>query len=115
MKILVTGGLGFIGSHTAVELQNEGHEVVIVDNLSNSSKDVLDGITAITGKTPIFEEFDLREKAKVQDFFKKQYNAPKYPRNVIKYLYCRHANKLLQYIYIYSKVSSLVIEAEPAR
>ncbi|WP_306013744.1 MULTISPECIES: UDP-glucose 4-epimerase GalE [unclassified Allomuricauda] len=71
MKILVTGGLGFIGSHTAVELQNEGHEVVIVDNLSNSSKDVLDGITAITGKTPIFEEFDLREKAKVQDFFKK--------------------------------------------
>ena len=71
MKILVTGGLGFIGSHTAVELQNEGHEVIIVDNLSNSSKDVLDGITAITGKTPIFEEFDLREKAKVQDFFKK--------------------------------------------
>jgi UDP-glucose 4-epimerase len=71
MKILVTGGLGFIGSHTAVELQNEGHEVVIVDNLSNSSKDVLDGIIAITGKRPIFEEFDLREKSKVQDFFTK--------------------------------------------
>ncbi len=71
MKILVTGGLGFIGSHTVVELQNEGFEVVVVDNLSNSSKDVLQGIEAITGKQPIFEEFDLRDKKKVQDFFKK--------------------------------------------
>ena len=69
MKILVTGGLGFIGSHTVVELQNEGFEVVIVDNLSNSSKDVLKGIVSITGKEPIFEEMDLREKEKVNDFF----------------------------------------------
>jgi UDP-glucose 4-epimerase len=69
MKILVTGGLGYIGSHTVVELQNEGFEVVAVDNLSNSSKDVLEGIEAITGKKPIFEELDLREKTKVQDFF----------------------------------------------
>ena len=69
MKILVTGGLGFIGSHTVVELQNKGFEVVIVDNLSNSSKTVLDGIFNITGKTPIFEKLDLREKAAVQDFF----------------------------------------------
>ena len=71
MKILVTGGLGFIGSHTVVELQNKGFEVVIVDNLSNSSIDVLDGIEAITGEKPIFEEFDLREKSKVQAFFQK--------------------------------------------
>jgi UDP-glucose 4-epimerase len=71
MKILVTGGLGFIGSHTVVELQNEGFEVVIVDNLSNSSINVLDGIEAITGKKPIFEEFDLRDKSKVQAFFQK--------------------------------------------
>ena len=71
MKILVTGGLGFIGSHTVVELQNKGFEVVIVDNLSNSSINVLDGIEAITGKKPIFEEFDLRDKNKVQDFFQK--------------------------------------------
>ncbi|MBW8199573.1 UDP-glucose 4-epimerase GalE [Flagellimonas abyssi] len=71
MKILVTGGLGFIGSHTVVELQNEGFEVVIVDNLSNSSIKVLDGIEAITGKKPLFEEFDLRDKPKVQDFFQK--------------------------------------------
>jgi UDP-glucose 4-epimerase len=49
MKVLVTGGLGFIGSHTVVELQNEGFEVVIIDNLSNSSEDVLKGIVAIIG------------------------------------------------------------------
>ena len=71
MKILVTGGLGFIGSHTAVELQNEGFEVVIIDNLSNSSESVLNGIVAITGKTPVFENLDIREKAAVQNFFKK--------------------------------------------
>lgn len=69
MKILVTGGLGFIGSHTVVELQNEGFEVVIIDNLSNSSEKVMDGIVAITGKKPLFEKMDLREKAAVQDFF----------------------------------------------
>jgi UDP-glucose 4-epimerase len=72
MKILVTGGLGFIGSHTVVELQNQGFEVVIVDDLSNSSEEVLKGIVAITNKEPVFEKLDLREKGKVQDFFKKQ-------------------------------------------
>ncbi|WP_396595914.1 UDP-glucose 4-epimerase GalE [Dokdonia sp. R86516] len=69
MKILVTGGLGFIGSHTVVELQQIGHDVVIIDNCSNSSTEVLKGISNITGKTPLFEEFDLRDKSKVQDFF----------------------------------------------
>lgn len=69
MKILVTGGLGFIGSHTVVELQQIGYEVIIVDNCSNSSKNVLEGIQNITGKTVLFEEFDLRDKTKVQDFF----------------------------------------------
>ena len=71
MKVLVTGGLGFIGSHTVVELQNKGFEVVIIDNLSNSSEAVLKGIKAITGKNPLFEKLDLREKVSVQDFFKK--------------------------------------------
>jgi UDP-glucose 4-epimerase len=71
MKVVVTGGLGFIGSHTVVELQNEGFEVVAIDNLSNSSVDVLDGIEKITGKKPIFENIDLRDKSAVQDFFKK--------------------------------------------
>ena len=71
MKILVTGGLGFIGSHTVVELQNEGFEVIALDNLSNSSIDVLDGIKKITDKKPIFENIDLRDKLAVQNFFKK--------------------------------------------
>ena len=71
MKILVTGGLGFIGSHTVVELQNEGFEVIAIDNLSNSSIDVLDGIERITGKKPLFENIDLRDKSAVQNFFSK--------------------------------------------
>ncbi len=61
MKILVTGGLGFIGSHTVVELQNEGFEVVIIDDLSNSSISVLDGITRITGVKPEFSQLDLKD------------------------------------------------------
>lgn len=68
-KILVTGGLGFIGSHTVVELQNEGFEVVIIDNLSNSKIEVLDQITSITGRKPQFEQFDLLDKSKVDSFF----------------------------------------------
>ena len=71
MKVLVTGGLGFIGSHTVVELQNKGFEVVIIDNLSNSSIEVLDGITAITGVKPHFEKLDLKEKVDVVQFFEK--------------------------------------------
>ena len=71
MKILVTGGLGFIGSHTVVELQNQGFEVIIIDNLSNTSLNVLDGIANISGINTAFEKLDLRDKEKVQDFFKR--------------------------------------------
>lgn len=71
MKVLVTGGLGFIGSHTVVELQNQDFEVVIIDDLSNSSEKVLEGIVAISGKKPLFEKIDLKEKSKVEDFFKR--------------------------------------------
>ncbi len=71
MKIVVTGGLGFIGSHTVVELQNEGFEVIVIDDLSNTSLAVLDGIQNITGKVPAFEKLDLRDKLKVHDFFKR--------------------------------------------
>jgi UDP-glucose 4-epimerase len=70
-QILVTGGTGYIGSHTAVELQNAGFEVIIVDNLSNSSTEALDGIEMITGIRPTFEQFDLIDKDKVEAFFKK--------------------------------------------
>lgn len=70
-KILVTGGLGYIGSHTVVELQNAGYQVIIIDNLSNSSLDVLEGITNISKTPPTFERLDLRYKADVSDFFKR--------------------------------------------
>lgn len=70
MKILVTGGLGFIGSHTVVELQAQGYEVVVVDNLLNSSIEVLDRITNITGNKPVFELLDVRDKQSVQKLFK---------------------------------------------
>lgn len=68
-RILVTGGLGFIGSHTVVELINAGHEPIIVDNLSNANVDVLNGIEAITGKRPLFEKVDLKIKEEVEQLF----------------------------------------------
>ena len=69
-KILVTGGLGFIGSHTVVELQREGFDVVIIDDLSNTRVEVLDGITAISKIMPEFIQIDLKEKEAVSTFFK---------------------------------------------
>ena len=69
-RILVTGGLGFIGSHTVVELQNEGFEVVIVDDLSNTTLKVLESITEITGTRPAFHQIDLRIKNDVKTLFK---------------------------------------------
>lgn len=69
MKIFVTGGTGYIGSHTVVELQQSGFEVIIVDNLSNSNIGVLDGIEKITGVRPEFEQFDLTDAVAVRDFF----------------------------------------------
>ena len=74
MKILVTGGTGYIGSHTVVELQESGYEVVIVDNLSNSYISVVDNIEKISGIRPAFEEFDLTDKSKTLDFFKRHNN-----------------------------------------
>jgi len=68
-KILVAGGLGYIGSHVVVELQKMNFEVVIIDDLSNSSLDVLDGIISITDIKPGFEKIDLKDKQSVYDFF----------------------------------------------
>ena len=70
-KILVTGGTGFIGSHTTVELIEAGYEVVIVDNLSNSNADVVDGIEKITGVRPAFEKVDCTDAAALGGVFKK--------------------------------------------
>jgi UDP-glucose 4-epimerase len=69
--ILVTGGTGFIGSHTTVELLQAGYDVVIVDNLSNSKIEVLDGIEKITGIRPAFENIDLRDKDATETVLKK--------------------------------------------
>ena len=69
--ILVTGGTGFIGSHTVVELQQAGYNVVIVDNLSNSRADVVDGIESITGVRPAFEQVDCQDFAALANVFNK--------------------------------------------
>ncbi len=73
-KILVTGGTGYIGSHTTVELINKGHEVVIVDNLSNSNIDVLNGIEKITGVRPAFENIDCVDYVSLDRMFEKHKN-----------------------------------------
>jgi len=70
-RILVTGGTGYIGSHTVVELQQAGYEVVIVDNLSNSTAGVLEGITRITGKRPLFDKQDCTDHGAMKALFKK--------------------------------------------
>lgn len=69
--ILVTGGTGFIGSHTSVELIEAGYDVVIVDDLSNSKIEVLDGIEKITGVRPAFEQVDLRDRKATENVFRK--------------------------------------------
>lgn len=70
MQVLVTGGAGFIGSHTVVELLNSGYGVIIVDNFCNSNKKVLDNIKKITNKDFKFYEIDLRDKDKLREVFK---------------------------------------------
>ena len=69
MKILVTGGAGYIGSHTCVELLNSGYEVIVVDNLSNSSEISLQRVEAITGKTVTFYKADLLDTAAMDQIF----------------------------------------------
>lgn len=68
-KILVTGGTGYIGSHTVVELQEAGYEVIIVDDLSNSGMDVLESINKISGRKPAFSRFNLADATKTDSFF----------------------------------------------
>ncbi len=70
-RILVTGGTGYIGSHTTVELMQQGYDVVIIDNLSNSTSDVLDGVAAIVGTRPAFEQVDCNDAQAVADVFTK--------------------------------------------
>ena len=69
--VLVTGGTGYIGSHTAVALLEAGYQIVIIDNLNNSSKEVLSRIEEITGTTPPFVQADLRDTDTVHEVFEK--------------------------------------------
>lgn len=71
IKILITGGTGYIGSHTVVELQNSGYEVVIIDDLSNSTAGVVDQIQQITGKRPEFHQVNMQDQDKLEDIFRK--------------------------------------------
>ena len=72
MKVLVTGGAGYIGSHTVIELIDNGYDVVIVDNFSNSKPIVIDKLKKITGKEIKFYELDVRDKDKLSNVFKKE-------------------------------------------
>ncbi len=72
MKILVTGGAGYIGSHTSVQLLNAGYDIVIVDNLCNSSREAINRIEQLSGKKPVFYEKDLCDKAAVETIFSEQ-------------------------------------------
>lgn len=105
-KILVTGGLGFIGSHTVVELQQEGYEVIVIDDLSNSSIAVLDGITAITGKKPGFEKLDLKDQYAIRQFFRS------YPdiEGVIHFAASKAVGESVQnpLLYYHNNISSLI-------
>ena len=69
MRVLVTGGAGYIGSHTCVELLNAGHEVIVVDNLCNSKISVLDRVRQIAGRSPLFYNLDVRDKAALSAVF----------------------------------------------
>ncbi|MCB0471612.1 MAG: UDP-glucose 4-epimerase GalE [Flavobacteriaceae bacterium] len=105
-KILVTGGLGFIGSHTVVELQQEGYEVIVIDDLSNSSIAVLDGITSITGKKPGFEKLDLKDQYAIRQFFRS------YPdiEGVIHFAASKAVGESVQnpLLYYHNNISSLI-------
>ncbi|MDX2306226.1 MAG: UDP-glucose 4-epimerase GalE [Microscillaceae bacterium] len=70
-KIVVTGGTGYIGSHTVVELLEQNYEVILIDDLSNSNLEVLEGIEQITGKRPAFEQFNLCDRSLLNAFFQK--------------------------------------------
>ena len=105
-KILVTGGLGFIGSHTVVELQNEGFEVIIIDDLSNSSKHVLGKISSITGKQPVFEKIDLKDQRALKKFFNDHKNID----GVIHFAASKAVGESVEkpLLYYHNNISSLI-------
>lgn len=91
--ILVTGGTGYIGSHTVVELQEQGYDVIIIDDLSNSSIEVLDAICQITGTKPGFEQFDLCDNDKLTNFFNRYDNIS----SIIHFAACKAVGESVKY------------------
>ena len=79
MKILVTGGAGYIGSHTCVELLEEGHEVIVVDNLSNSSSESMKRVEVITGRQLQFYEIDLLDRKGLTNVFQMHAGERRFP------------------------------------
>ncbi|MGV3742671.1 MAG: UDP-glucose 4-epimerase GalE [Burkholderiaceae bacterium] len=71
MNVLVTGGTGYIGSHACVELMNAGHEVVVVDNLSNSKRSVMDRVRRISGRSAVFYPVDIRDRSGLEEVFRR--------------------------------------------
>ena len=106
MKVLVTGGTGYIGSHTVVELQQKGFEVIIADNLVNSFKETVDRIAKITGKRPMFEQIDLTEKHGVDQIFTKHPDI----LHIIHFAALKAVGESVQYPlrYYYNNINSLV-------
>ena len=91
MKIIVTGGAGFIGSHTVIELQNAGYDVVVVDNLANSSEKSLERVEKITGKKVPFYKVDILDREGLNEVFAKDY--PFFTACVCRFLqYCQGGN-----------------------
>ncbi len=104
--VLVTGGTGYIGSHTAVELINSGYKVVIIDDLSNSRQDVIDGIESITGVRPEFEKFDICDLKKLEACFKKHSDI----RSIIHFAAYKAVGESVQHPlkYYHTNLTSLV-------
>ena len=105
-KILVTGGAGYIGSHTVVELQNAGYEVVIIDDLSNSTADSIDGIERITGKRPVFYKLDCNDLEGLKCLF----NENKDIRGIIHFAASKAVGESVQkpLLYYRNNLNSLV-------
>ena len=115
-KILVTGGLGYIGSHVVVELQNNGFEVIIIDDLSNSTLDILDRVVEITGIKPIFENIDLKDKYSVVDFFSRHsdidgvlhFAASKIVEESVKNPLKYYENNVCSLVYLLEEINKLM-------
>lgn len=108
-KILVTGGMGYIGSHTTVELQAAGYEVIIVDNLSNSNREVLKGITAISGIEPLFYEVDCNDEAAMRKIYEKHR-----PAGIIHFAASKAVGESVEkpLLYYRNNLLSLIVQLE---